>query len=151
MIQTIKFRLYPTHSQERKIHEIFTIYNRVKRIGYKLLFKLKDTNYTQKEKWKIIQPQLMELCHNNPYVNSILKDNETKLAQQQTWYKKSKKYMKHQIVTITKKIEHIKQKNKRDRRLKGLYSRLSTVQNKFLHYNSNPLYLGQNGYFGSGF
>ena len=142
MIQTIKFRLYPTHSQERKIHEIFTIYNRVKRIGYKLLFKLKDTNYTQKEKWKIIQPQLMELCHNNPYVNSILKDNETKLAQQQTWYKKSKKYMKHQIVTITKKIEHIKQKNKRDRRLKGLYSRLSTVQNKLLTLQFKPVVFG---------
>ncbi|MEE9378341.1 MAG: IS200/IS605 family accessory protein TnpB-related protein [Candidatus Lokiarchaeia archaeon] len=112
------------------MHEIFTIYNRVKRIGYKLLFKLKDTIYTQKEKWKIIQPQLMELCHNNPYVNSILKDNEVKLAQQQTWYKKRRKYMKRQIITITTKIEQIKSKDKHDRRLKGLYSRLSSVQNK---------------------
>ncbi|MCK4238889.1 MAG: helix-turn-helix domain-containing protein, partial [Candidatus Lokiarchaeota archaeon] len=42
MIQTIKFRLYPTPSQEIKLHEIFTIYNKTKHIGYKLLFGLKD-------------------------------------------------------------------------------------------------------------
>jgi predicted transposase len=45
MIQTIKFRLHPTASQEAKLHEIFTIYNKVKRIGYKLLFQLKDRDY----------------------------------------------------------------------------------------------------------
>jgi len=142
LIQTIKFRLYPTRSQERRLHEIFTIHNRIKRIGYKLFFGLKDTNYTQKEKWKIIQPQLMGLCHNNPYVNSILKDNEVKLAQQQTWYKKRRKYMRRQIATITKKIERINQKDKRDRRLKGLYSRLSSVQNKLLTLQFKPVVFG---------
>jgi len=142
LIQTIKFRLYPPHSQERKIREIFTIYNRVKHIGYKLLFTLKDTHSTQKEKWNIIQAQLMALCHNNPYVNSILKDNETKLAQQQTWYKKRRKYMKHQITTISKKIEQIKEKDKHDRRLKGLYSRLSSVQSRLISLRLKPAVFG---------
>ena len=134
--------MYPTGSQERRLHEIFTIYNRVKRIGYKLFFELKDTNYTQKEKWKIIQPELMELCHNNPYVNSILKDNEAKLAQQQAWYKKHRKYMKRQIATITKKIETIKEKDKHDKRLKGLYSRLSSVQNRMISLRLRPVVFG---------
>ncbi len=41
-IQTKKFRIYPTKSQERQLHEVFTIYNRMKRIGYKLLFNGKE-------------------------------------------------------------------------------------------------------------
>ena len=45
MIQTIKFRLNPTPLQEKRLSEIFTIYNRVKRIGYKLFFQLKDTDF----------------------------------------------------------------------------------------------------------
>jgi len=134
--------LYPTSSQERILHEIFTIYNRVKHIGYKRFFEIKDINYTQKEKWKIIQPQLMKFCHNNPYVNSILIDCETKLALQQAWHKKRRKYMKRQIATITKKIEYIKQKDKRDRRLKGLYSRLLTVQNKLNGLEIKPVVFG---------
>ena len=142
MIQTIRFRLHPTSSQENRLHEIFAIYNSVKRKGYRLLFKLKDTNSTRKEKWRIIQPQLMEFCHNNPYVNSILKDNEAKLAQQQTWYKKRRKYMKRQIVTINNKIEYIKEKNKRDRRLKGLYSRLSSAQNRLFTLQFKPVVFG---------
>ena len=72
MIQTIKFRLNPTPLQEKRLSEIFTIYNRVKRIGYKLFFQLKDTDFTKTEKRKIVQHRLMELCDNNPYVNSIL-------------------------------------------------------------------------------
>ena len=94
MIQTIKFRLHPTPLQEKKLHEIFIIYNRVKRIGYKMLFQLKDIDYNKNERSNIIQPQLMQLCDNNPYVNSILIYNETKLAQQRTWLKKRRKYMK---------------------------------------------------------
>lgn len=88
MIQTIKFRLLPTPSQERKLHEIFTIYNKVRRVGYKLYFRLKDVELTKTERRKLIQPRLMELCQNNPYVNSILIDIETKLYQQQTWLEK---------------------------------------------------------------
>lgn len=121
MKQTIIFRLHPTASQEQKLHEIFKIYNRVKRIGYKLLFQLKDMDYTQNERINIIQPQLMQICGNNPYVNSILKDNEAKLAQQKTWHEKREKYLKKQLKTITKKIEYILQENTHDRRLKGLY------------------------------
>jgi IS605 OrfB family transposase len=84
----------------------------------------------------------MELCHNNPYVNSILKENEAKLAQQQTWCKKRKKYMKRQIATITKKIELIKEMDMNDRRLKGLYSRLSSVQNKLISIRLKPVIFG---------
>ena len=74
MEQTIKFRLHPTASQEQKIHEIFTIYNQVKRVGYKLFYGLKDAEQNENEKRLVVQPQLMDICHNNPYVNSILID-----------------------------------------------------------------------------
>lgn len=142
MIQTIKFRLHPTPSQEKQLHEIFTIYNQVKRIGYKLLFQLKDKDYNKNERSNIIQPQLMQICDNNPYVNSILKDSETKLAQQRTWYKKRKKYMKQQIETITEKIKYILQKDKYDRRLKGLYSRLSSIENRLNNLEIKPVLFG---------
>jgi len=142
MIQTIKFRLHPTPLQEKSLHEIFTIYNRVKRIGYKLLFQLKDMDYTKNERSTIIQPRLMQICDNNPYVNSILIDNETKLAQQQTWYEKRKKYMKNQIKTITEKIKYILQEDNYDRRLKGLYSRLSSIQNRLNNLEIKPVVFG---------
>ena len=71
--------------------------------------------------------QLMELCLNNPYMNNILKDNEAKLAQQQTWLKKRKKYMKRQIAAINEKIDPINQDIKDDRRLKGLKSKEFSV------------------------
>ncbi len=147
MIKTIRFRLHPTTSQEQKLHKIFTIYNKIKRIGYKHYFELINTDFTKKEKRLLVQPQLMELCHNNPYVNSILIDCETKLAQQRTWYKKREKYMKHQITTIIKKIEHIKEKVKNDRRLSGLYSRLSSVQNKLFILQFKPILFGTKGLF----
>ena len=142
MKQTIIFRLHPTALQEQKLHEIFKIYNRVKRIGYKLLFQLKNMDYTQNERINIIQPQLMQICDNNPYVNSILKDNDAKLAQQNTWYEKREKYLKKQIKTITEKIEYNLQENKHDRRLKGLYSRLSSVQNRLRTLELKPVVFG---------
>ena len=142
MKQTIKFRLYPTASQEQKLHEIFAIYNKVKRTGYKLLHGLRDTELTKNEKRGLVQPKLMELCHNNPYVNSILIDCETKLAQQQTWFKKRETYLTNQITTILQKIEQIKEIDKKDRRLKGLYSRLSSVQNKLFTLRFKPVVFG---------
>jgi len=142
MKQTVKFRLHPTASQEQRLCEIFTIYNKVKRVGYKLFYGLKDTGQTKKEKRLVVQPQLMDICHNNPYVNSILIDCETKLAQQQTWYEKREKYFKHQAKTITGLIVWIKEKDKRDRRLRGLYSRLSSVQNKLLTLRFKPVVFG---------
>ena len=42
--------MYPTEAQERTLHEIFAIYNRVKRIGYKLAFERKDFVEDRKEK-----------------------------------------------------------------------------------------------------
>ncbi|GAH41637.1 unnamed protein product [marine sediment metagenome] len=84
----------------------------------------------------------MDICRNNPYVNSILIENETTLAQQQTWNAKRKKYMKNQIDTITEKIEQIKQKDKKDKRLKGLYCRFSSVQNKLNLLKIKPVVFG---------
>ncbi|MHA1104153.1 MAG: IS200/IS605 family accessory protein TnpB-related protein [Promethearchaeota archaeon] len=142
MKTTVTFRLHPTASQERKLHEIFTIYNKVKRVGYKLFHGLKDTGLTKNEKRGLVQPQLMGLCHNNPYVNSILIDCETKLAQQQTWFEKRETYLTHQRTTILEKIRQIKEKDKKDRRLKGLYSRLSSVQNKLITLRFKPVVFG---------
>ncbi len=55
MIQTIKFRLHPTTLQEKQLHEIFTIYNKVKRIGYKMLCQLNNTDYSKNERSNIIE------------------------------------------------------------------------------------------------
>ncbi len=142
MKQTIKFRLHPTASQEQKLHEIFTIYNKIKRIGFNRYFELRHTDFTKNEKRLFVQHHLMELCHNNPYVNSVLIDCETKLAQQHTWYDKREKYLKHQIITIKKKIKQVREKSKKDRRLKGLYSRLSSVQNNLFALRFKPIVFG---------
>ena len=45
MKQTVKFRLHPTVSQEQQLHEIFTIYNRVKRWDYISFKTEKVVNY----------------------------------------------------------------------------------------------------------
>ena len=142
MIQTVIFRLYPTSLQKKKLSTIFTIYNRVKRIGYKILFDLKDTDYTKTEKRKIIQPKLMQICQNNPYVNTILIQNETRLEQQQTWHKKRIKFMSLQIEKMQNKISQIKAEDSRDRRLQGLYSRLSSIQNKLHSLKLKPVVFG---------
>jgi len=58
MIHTEKFRIYPKTLQERKLHEIFTIYNRVKRIGYNLLFRGEDYTWTR---WRTHSPITLRL------------------------------------------------------------------------------------------
>ena len=147
MKQTIKFRLYPTISKERKLHKVFKNYNKIKRIAYKLLFEKKDILFSKnkdakKEVNKEIQQKLMDICYNNPYVNSILIDCKSKLAQQQTWFEKRKIYLTHQITVILEKIEQIKGLDKKDRRLKGLYSRLSSVQNILFALRFKPIVFG---------
>ena len=142
MKQTIKFRLYPTPSQKQKLHKIFTTYNKVRRIAYKLFYELRASDLKENEKRGLIQPQLMKLCHNNPYVNSILIDCETKLAQQTTWFEKRKKFLNQQINTILEKIIQIKESNKKDRRLKGVFSRLSSVQNTLSTLQFKPVIFG---------
>ena len=147
MKQTIIFRLNPTASQEQKLHEIFTIYNRVRRIGYKLLFEERDVFFSKNKSAKDeldskIHAKLMEICKNNPYVNTIKRDNQTRLKQQDTWFNKRKKYMKNQILKIKKKIDYIKSVNKRDRRLRGLYARLSSIQNKLNNLQLKPVVFG---------
>jgi IS605 OrfB family transposase len=142
MKTTSKFRLHPTASQEQKLHEVFTIYNKIKRIGYTLLCGLRDVDLPKNERRKLVQPKLMELCHNNPYVNSILIDCEAKLAQQQAWFEKRERFFVKQVKTIEKKIDWIKEKDKKDRRLKGLYSRLSSVRNKSNALHFKPVVFG---------
>ncbi len=139
MKQTIRFRLHPTPSQEQKLCEIFTIYNRVKRKGYNLFFEKRNIFFSENadainELDNEIHQKLMQMCHNNPYVNSIRIDCKKKLVQQQTWLKKRELYLTSQLTTILKKIKQIKNSDKNDRRLKGLYSRGSSVQNRlFTH------------------
>jgi len=147
MKQTIKFRLHPTTSQEQQLHKIFTIYNKVKRKGYNLLFENRDVFFSEskdavKELEKEIHQKLMHVCHNNPYVNSICIDCKKKLTQQQTWFEKRETYLTHQITTILEKIKQIKETDKKDRRLKGLYSRLSSVQNKLITFHFKPVVFG---------
>ncbi len=106
MIQTKKFRIYPTKSQEKKLHEIFTIYNRMKKIGYKTLFNGKENpnnwneereKLSKEEKQEIrneedkrIRKALMEKCHINPYVNTIVAEIFQKLDQQIIWLENRK-------------------------------------------------------------
>jgi len=142
MIQTIKFRIYPDKIQERKLNEIFTIYNRVRRIGYKLLFYGGDYIAERFGKDKTIQQCLMGLCHNNSYVNTILIDNKAKLESQKANLENQREYMKQQLKVITKKINKIKEKDTHDRRLKGLYARKSSVMTRLNNLHLAPVVFG---------
>ncbi|MCK5587450.1 MAG: hypothetical protein KAI34_01830 [Candidatus Lokiarchaeota archaeon] len=130
MMHAVKFRIYPDKTQKRKLHEILTIYNRVKRIGYKLQFYGKKYITEQFGEGKNIQQCLMSVCHNNPYVNAILINNKATMESQRTWLEKRRKYMTQQQQTITKKINKIKNTDLHDRRLKGLYARRSSIMAK---------------------
>ena len=142
MIQTVKFRMYPDETQESKLHEIFTIYNRVKRIGYNLLFHGEDYMAERFDEGKTIQQCLMDLCHNNPYVNTILIDNRMKLKQQKTWLIRRRTRLTQQLKVITKKINTIKEKDTHDRRLKGLYARRSSIMAKLHNLHLEPVVFG---------
>ncbi len=142
MIQTIKFRMYPDEIQEHQLHELFTIYNHVKRIGYNLLFHGEDYMTARFGEVKTIQQFLMSLCHNNPYVNTILIDNKQTLEAQKTWLEKRRKYMTKQLKTITKKINKIKEQNTHDRRLKGLYAHRSSITAKLHNLHLEPVVFG---------
>jgi len=142
MIKTAKFRIYPDTVQKRKLHEIFTIYNRVRRISYKLLFYGEEYISERFGEDKTIQQCLMDICHNNPYINTILIDSRMKLEQQKTWLKKRRKRMTQQIKTITEKINKIKEKYKHDRRLKGLYTRRSSLKAKLNNMKLTPVVFG---------
>jgi IS605 OrfB family transposase len=142
MIQTVKFRIYPDKKQESALHEIFTIYNRVKRIGYKLHFYGEEYMAERFGESKTIWQCLMSLCRNNPYVNAIIIDNRAKLDAQMTWLKKRRKRIKQQIQTITAKINKIKAKDKHDRRLKGLYACRSSIMAKLHNLTLEPVVFG---------
>ena len=142
MIQTIKFRIYPDSIQEHQFHEIFTIYNRVRRIGYQLLFHGEDYMAERFGEGKTIQQCLMSLCRNNPYVNTILNDNNAKLEAQKTWLEKRRKYMTQQLKVINKKINKIRANDIRDKRLKGLYVRRSSLMARLNNLHLEPIVFG---------
>jgi IS605 OrfB family transposase len=142
MIHTIKFRIYPDKLQESKLNEIFTIYNRVKRIGYNLLFHGEDYMKARFGEVKTIQQCLMSVCHNNAYVNTILIDIKQKLDAQKTWLEKRRKRMTQQLTVITKKIYTIKGKDTHDRRLKGLYDRISSIIARLNNLQVEPVVFG---------
>ena len=114
----------------------------MKRIGYNLLFYGDEYIAERFGEVKTIQQCLMSLCHNNPYVDTILSDNKAKLEAQKTWLTKRCKYMTRQIQTITEKINEIKEKDKHDRRLKGLYSRRSSIIAKLNRLTIEPAVFG---------
>ena len=142
MIHTSKFRIYPDKKQDYTLNEIFTIYNRVKRIGYNLLFYGENYIADRFGEVKTIQHCLMSVCHNNPYVNTILIDNKAKLEAQKTWLEKRQKRMTQQIKVITDKINEIKAKDKHDRRLKGLYARRSSLMARLNNLHLEPAVFG---------
>ena len=137
MLTTIMFRLYPSESQIRQLNEIFTIYNRVKRKGYQL-FVHGATG---------IQRKLMAICHNNPYVNTILIENKTKLDQQKTWLEKKEQYLRQKLKVVKEKITTIRQKAPKDRRLKGLYAQFSSLQNRVVSLTLRPIVFGTKSLF----
>ncbi len=132
MLTTIMFRLLPLEAQINQLNEIFIIYNQMKRKGYQL-FVHGATG---------IQQKLMGICHNNPYVNTILIENKTKLAQQKTWLEKKEKYLGHKIEVVKGKITTLKEKDPKDRRLKGLYAHLSSLQSRGASLALQPIVFG---------
>ena len=119
----------------------------MKRIGYNLLFHGEDYMAARFGKVQTIQQCLMSLCHNNAYVNTILIENKAKLESQKTWLEKRRNYMTKQLKTITKKINKIKEQNKHDRRLKGLYARRSSIMAKLHTLRLEPVVFGTNKLF----
>jgi len=114
----------------------------MKRIGYNLLFHGEDYMAERFGEGKTIQQCLMSLCHNNPYVNTILINNRMKLEQQKTWLEKRLKRMKQQLQVITKKIKTIQEKDTHDKRLRGLYARRSSIMAKLHHLHLEPAIFG---------
>ncbi len=121
----------------QKLNEIFTIYNKVKRIGYKLLFRGE----------KRIQQKLMQVCHNNPYVNTILKENHARLEQQITWMKKKERYLHHKIKVVKEKIVKTKRRTPKKKSLMGLYAHLSSLKNRIACLSLKPIVFGTKGLF----
>jgi IS605 OrfB family transposase len=134
MLSTTIFRLRPSESKIPLLNEIFVVYNRIKRKGYNLLF--------QGVPQKAIQRALMGICQNNPYVNTILTENQTKLAQQKTWLKKREDYLTHKLAVVEQQIEDNKAKNPKDRSLPGLFSLRSSLQNQLAHLTLKPIIFG---------
>ncbi len=132
MLTTICFRLQPSVSQIPQLNEIFTLYNRVKRKGYQLLFK-KESG---------IQQKLMQICQNNPYVNTIMTENRIKLEQQQTWLKKRKNYLTQKLGVVEQQIEENKTKDPKNRSLSGLFSVRSSLQNRLATLELKPIVFG---------
>ena len=132
MLTTTIFRLHPSASQIPQLNEVFTLYNRMKRKGYRLLFQGAAE----------IQQQLMQQCQNNPYVNTIMTENETRLEQQQTWLKKHATNLKQKLEVVEQQISKNSAKNPHDRSLPGLYAKRSSLQNRLATLRLHPIVFG---------
>jgi IS605 OrfB family transposase len=132
MLTTSIYRLHPSKSQIPKLNEIFTIYNRMKRKGYQLLLRGIPR----------IQQILMRFCQNNPYVNTIINENKTKLKQQKTWLKKHVTNLKQKLKAVEQQIAKNRAINPKHRSLRGLYSKLSSLQNRVRSLKFKPIVFG---------
>ncbi|MFX1296599.1 MAG: hypothetical protein ACFFD2_17300, partial [Promethearchaeota archaeon] len=132
MLTTTIFRLHPSESQILQLNEVFTIYNRMKRKGYRLLFNGASG----------IQQKLMQQCQNNPYVNTIMTENKTRLEQQKTWLKKHATNLKQRLEVVEQQITKNSAKNPHDRSLPGLYAKRSSLQNRLAALTLNPIVFG---------
>ena len=84
----------------------------------------------------------MQLCQNNPYVNTILTENQTKLDQQKTGLKKREDYLTQKLDIVEQQIEANKTRNPKDRSLPGLFSLRSSLQNRLAHLHLKPVVFG---------
>ncbi|NVM31557.1 MAG: IS200/IS605 family element transposase accessory protein TnpB, partial [Candidatus Helarchaeota archaeon] len=132
MLTTTIFRLHPSESQIPQLNEIFTVYNRMKRKGYQLVFHGASR----------IQQTLMQVCQNNPYVNTILTENKTKLEQQKTWLKKRATNLTQKLEVVEQQIAKNIAKSPNDRSLPGLYSKRSSLQNRLAALALKPVVFG---------
>ena len=132
MLTTTIFRIRPSKTQIHQLNEIFTIYNRTKRKGYQLLFNGATG----------IQQKLMQVCHNNPYVNTIMTENKIKLEQQKTWLKKRSTNLTQKLEVVEQQIAKKRAKNHNDRSLQGLFSLRSSLQNRLAHLTLQPVVFG---------
>jgi len=132
MLTTTIFRLQPSASQIPQLNEVFTLYNRMKRKGYRLLFHGAAG----------IQQNLMHQCQNNPYVNTIMTENKTRLEPQQTWLKKRATNLKQKLEVVEQQIAKNSAKNPHDRSLSGLYAKRSSLQNRLAALTLTPIVFG---------
>jgi hypothetical protein len=106
---TYKFRVHPTEKQEKQIHEIMVIYNRVRRKGYKVWFH--GMQYIEEKLLgvKHIGRGLEDLFPANKHVLAFLQDvsSPTIIKQRQATGRKKEKGLKVALIELLNKhLQH---------------------------------------------